>query len=147
MAFPTAECFATAMNLDACLERYSTQRTPIEALRSGKIKLRELTVIYGSRPVVGWISTWLIALSSMMDFEITDQQRKTTAAILSEDLYMLNLVEITLLFKRLFKGVYGVFYGKFNMQTILIAAREYRQERGKLVQKLSGQELHRLGLL
>ena len=139
--FPDAESFSVNMNLDVCMEKYAQYKTCKDALTSGKIKIRELAAIYGDRPVVGWLSTWLISIASIMDFEISNQQRKATALMLVEELYMLNMAEITLFFKRLQKGRYGIFYNKFNMQTILVAAKEFRNERGRELSKLSDSEI------
>ncbi len=96
--------------------------------------------MYGERPIVGWLSTWVINLAAVMDFDISEQQRRRTANMLIEELYMLNMAEITLFFKKLQKGDYGTFYGKFNVQTILIAAKQYRQQRGIILSRLPEKE-------
>jgi len=72
-----------------------------------------------------------------MGFEITDQQARETAQYIFEEVGMLNIAEITLLFKRIKKGKYGDFYGRFNGQLILKACREYRKERGNILTKMS----------
>lgn len=134
--YPDARLFAEGNNLDVCLERYAQYKSIKDALMARKIKIRELAATYGERPIAGWLSTWIIYLASIMDFEISEQQRRTTANMLIEELYMLNMAEITLFFKKLQKGDYGTFYNKFNVQTILIAAKQYRQQRGVILSKL-----------
>jgi len=101
------------------------------------IKIRELAACFDDETIQLWLEAWLVNLSQHMDFEINESQAKETAIALVEDLYMLNLAEITLLFRKIRKGYYGRFYGKFDMQTILTAARQYRIERGKILAGLS----------
>jgi hypothetical protein len=129
--YPNVEVFAIENNLYGCIKKYSCYKTSLDALLSGKAKLSELAAVYSERSLVGWIKVWLISLSQLMDFEISIEQAELTAIALLEDNYMFNIVEFTLFFSRIRKGHYGIFYGKFNMQTILIAAKDYRKERGK----------------
>ena len=75
-----------------------------------------------------------------MDFEVTPDQIDDTAKMLIQEISMFNLADITLLFNRIKKGHYGVFYGKFNPQLILVAAKEYRMERGRILSRLTTEE-------
>lgn len=143
-AFNTASEFAVEMNIDNCLLKYSEYNTEKLALQSGKIKIRELAEIYTEEKIIAWISTWLITISSHMDFDIQEQQIKTTSIFLLEEIYMLNLAEFTLFFKKLRKGLYGIFYGKFNIQTVVLAAIEYRKERGRILSALTTEEQSKL---
>lgn len=128
------------MNLDTCMERYMDIKTIDQALRSNKIKLRELAAIYTEKAIAAWIQAWLVNLASYMNFPITAQQAKTTAMFILEDCYMLNIVEFTLLFKKINRGNYGEFYGKFNGQIIISACKQYRSQRGKVLVSLSEEE-------
>lgn len=111
-------------------------RTVKDALLSGKLKLRQIAEVYDDESVSLFLETWLVQLARDMGFQISEAQARETAILLLEEIYMLNLSELTLLFKKIRKGDYGTFYGSFNMQTIVIAAKRYRQERGKEVLKL-----------
>jgi len=131
--YPTSELFAVEMNFDNCRKMYGEFSTSELALKSAKIKLRELSVIYSEREIIGWIQIWLIVLAKHMDFKIEPEQAEMTAIEILADMYMLNIAEFTLLFTRIKKGHYGIFYGKFNMQTILLACKQYRMERGTVL--------------
>lgn len=139
-AIPTAEQFAIQFNLDSCSERYIEYKDNLTAMKSLKIKLRELSQVYSERAVVAWIQTWLISLSMYMNFEITEQQAVSTATTILEECYMLNIVEFNLLFRKMKKGNYGIFYGKFNGQTIIKACIQFRKERGLILSRLSENE-------
>jgi hypothetical protein len=133
--FRTGRDFSSQFNLDFCLEQYSGYRTPGAALQSGKIKIRELVDCYGDRLIIAWLKAWLVNLSHYMDFDINTSQGHKTAMFILEECYMLNLAEISLLFKKIMKGNYGEFYNKFNGQIILRACREYRKERGRILSR------------
>src|SRR5680860_78760 len=85
--FSSASEFAVEMNIDSCLERYAEYNTEKLALTSGKIKIRELAEIYTEEKTIAWISTWLLTISSHMDFDISEQQIKTTSIFLLEEIY------------------------------------------------------------
>jgi len=138
--YPTVESFAIEMNLDSSLKKYIEYKSAESALKSRKIKIRELSAIYGESKISGWISLWLISLAKYMNFEISNEQSEITGIDILSDMYMLNIAEFTLLFSRIKKGHYGIFYGKFNMQTILIACKNYRSERGLIISKMSEAE-------
>lgn len=138
--FNSVEIFAVNMNLDNCIEKYSKFKTINEALRAKRVKLRELSRAYGENGIIAWIKTWLISIAMYMDFEITQEQAKGTALLILEEMYMLNMAEFTLLFKRMKKGKYGIFYGKFNGQTILRACKEFREERGGIISRMDEKE-------
>ena len=103
---------------------------------SDVIKISEIAQAYDEETVQLWLVAWLVNLSGVMDFSITEAQANETALFILEELYMLNVAELTLFFKRLKKGHYGIFYNKFNIQTILRAGKEYRMERGRELSKL-----------
>ena len=127
--FKTIEEFAMALNPDVCSTRYFNLRTVNSALVSGTIKMNELMMAYDEESAYLYLSAWLLKLSSVMDFEVTPDQIDDTAKMLIQEISMFNLADITLLFNRIKKGHYGVFYGKFNPQLILVAAKEYRMEK------------------
>lgn len=137
---PTGIEFGKKFNLDFCMEKYISVKTVEDALMGKKIKLRELSVAYGEEIIIGWIQAWLINLSRYMNFSITTQQAKTTAMFILEDCYMLNIVEFTLLFRKITRGNYGEFFGKFNGQIIMSACKQYRNQRGKILVALSEDE-------
>ena len=131
--FKEAKDFAVQFNLDKCLSKYMGIKSNTDGLNANTIKLRELADCYGDENVSNWIAAWLVSLSSKMDFQISPEQAITTSMFILEELYMINIAEFSLFFKRLLKGHYGVFYGKFNIQTILIACKEFRMQRGKIL--------------
>lgn len=142
--FNDAAQFSIEMNIDNCLIRYAEYNTEVIALKSGMIKIRELAELYTEESIIDWIGTWLLSVSAQMDFDITEQQVTTTAIFLLEEIYMLNLSEFSLFFKKLRQGKYGIFYGKFNMQTIVLAAMQYRKKRGAEISKMSTDEQQKL---
>lgn len=137
---PTGIDFGKTFNLDYCMEKYVNIKTVEDALKSKKIKLRELSFAYGEQVIIGWIQAWLINLSGYMNFSITEQQAKTTAVFILEDCYMFNLAEFTLLFRKIGRGNYGQFFGQFNGQIIMAACKEYRNQRGKILSGLPTDE-------
>jgi hypothetical protein len=138
--FPEVAKFANEFNLDSCTEKYLKFKTQDDALRSGMVKLSELCKAYNDKSITAWIQAWLINLAKYMDFSVTPEQVKSTAIAILEECYMLNLAEFTLLFRRILKGYYGIFYGKFNGQMIIGACISFRQERGKILAKMSTEE-------
>jgi hypothetical protein len=134
--YPNIELFAQDFNLDSCDERYIGIKTHLDGMESKTIKLRELSDCYGDENISNWIAAWLISISSYMNFEISTQQVRTTSLIILEELYMINIAEFTLFFKQLRKGKFGIFYGKFNGQTILMACKEFRLNRGNVLSGL-----------
>ena len=139
-SFPEIEMFAQNFNMNSCEERYIGIKTNLDGLQSKTIKLRELSDCYGDENICNWIAAWLISVSAYMNFEISSQQAKSTSMMILEELYMLNIAEYTLFFKQLRKGIFGIFYGKFNGQTILVACKEFRKNRGKILSNLSEKE-------
>lgn len=132
---PDSKKFLVEFNFQSCDRRYESIKTLEDAYLSDKIKIRELANCYSEETVILWIETWLTYLSKLMDFKISPEQSNMTSRFIIEELYMLNIAEITMFFRRLIKGKYGEFYGKFNPQKILVSAMEYRKERGKIVVK------------
>lgn len=140
----TGKEFLLEFNFDACLNRYLKFKTEDLALKSHKFKLREIGKLYAPEVPVRLIELWLFNTSKFMAWEMTDQQVRETAIYLYEELCMLNLAELTLFFKKLKKGVYGTFYGKFDGMKICSFAREYRMARGQILSKLPEEEQKRL---
>lgn len=130
--------------MDNCIQKYIEFKTVEDALKSEKIKLRELTSIYSEKAIVLWIQAWLVSLASYMNFSITEQQAKTTSIFILEDCYMFNIVEFTLLFKKLSRGSFGEFYGKFNGQIIVLACKQYREQRGKILNSMTYDEQRKI---
>jgi hypothetical protein len=134
--YPTGNRFVVDMNMDSCMEKYCIYKTIKEAHLSRKAKLIDLSHAYGEELVMAWIEAWLVNLAAYMNFDISNQQSSETAMFILEELFMLNIPEFTLLFKRIKKGRYGEFYGRFNGQIILRACKEFRIERGNIISKL-----------
>ena len=134
--------FVVQFNLDYCLKRYSEIKTAESALLSNKIKVRELAKVYTEDAVLVWIESWIANLAAFKDISIEESQVKKTAMFILEEVYMLNLAELTLLFKRIMKG--SIFYNKFDGTTIIHAARDYRQERGRILSKMSTEQYKEL---
>ena len=141
---PTGAEFTTMFNLDSCTEKYLKYKSVEECLTTGMIKLREISAAYGDKLMVAWVQAWLINLAMYMNFEISKEQVKTTAIMILEECYMLNIAEYTFMFRRILKGHYGIFYGKYNGQTIINACVEFRKERGKILAKLSSEQQKQL---
>lgn len=132
--------FLTEFNFDNCLKRYSDFKTEELALKSNKLKLREIAETYNQQTPVSLIEIWLLNMSMFMGWEVTDQHIRETALYIYEDNSFLNLAEITLFFKKLKKGIYGTFYGKFDGLKICSAVREYRMQRGQILSRMPESE-------
>lgn len=139
-AFPEAQRFLVEFNLESCTKLYDSAKTPLAALRTKKLNLREIGEIYNQEIPKLLIEGWLITLGDIMDFDVSSLQARQTAQFVFEETKMLNLAELTLLFKRIQTGFYGPFYGKFNPQIICIDCREYRKERGAIISRLTTEE-------
>jgi hypothetical protein len=135
-AYPNAIEFANEFNLDSTINRYIDVKTNIDGYLKDTIKLRELSECYGDKNISNWIAAWLVSLSSKMEFQITPDQAGLTSRLILEELYMINISEFSLFFKSLLKGKYGIFYGKFNIQTIILACKEFRKERTKAINQM-----------
>jgi hypothetical protein len=144
--FETAKDFAVQFNLDECVSKYISIKTNLDGIKANTIKLRELSDCYGDGNISNWIAAWLVSISSKMDFPISTEQATTTSVLILEELYMINISEFTLFFKRLLKGDYGIFYGKFNMQTIICACKEFRMQRGKVILMMNSEDQEKYGL-
>lgn len=139
-AFAAGKDFLVQFNYDYCADRYEKYNTPKLALMSGMVKLNEVSKVYNRKTPIIMLKLWLVNLSLFMGFDLPDQQARETGQYIYEEVNMLNLAEITLLFRRIKKGHYGEFYGKFNGQIVLRACREYRSERGRILAKLDEKE-------
>jgi hypothetical protein len=138
--YSTAKDFAMQFNMDYCTSKYIAVKTNLDGIQTNTVKLRELSDCYGDENITNWISAWLIVLANKMDFQISPEQVGTTSILILEELYMINIAEFTLFFKKLLKGSYGIFYGKFNIQTILLACKEFRMQRGKVISKMGTED-------
>jgi len=140
MHFKDAKSFMTEFNLDATIVRYIGHKTQLDAIHANTIKLREIAGAYSEKNTLLWIELWLASFCKFMDFEITDTASQATAMYLLEELYMVNLTEFSLFFKWLQKGKYGSFFGKFDGQKIIQAARQFRIDRGREISKMKTDE-------
>lgn len=142
--FPAGKDLLVALNFESCLSRYSGYNTQHLALLSGMVKLREIANTYNQQTPILLIEAWLFQLTKFMGWEVEDCQIRQTALFLYEDNSFWNLPELTLFFKKLSKGQYGMFYGKFDGLKICSAAREYRFQRGMIISKMTEEEQKQL---
>jgi len=137
--YPSGASFINKFNFDYCMSEFKANSYSA-ALRINVLKLREIASAYNEDTPKILIEAWLVNFSTFIGVEITSQQCRETAGFLYEEGYMLNLAELTFFFKRLKKGYYGKFYGKFDGMSIISACRTYRMERGKLIASMSEAE-------
>lgn len=138
--FETPKSFAVQYNADNCIIEYSAIKTNLQGIKSNTVKLRELVDCFGEQNIWAWISSWLVNLSGFMDFKISPVQAKTTAILILEEMGNINISEFTLFFKKLRKGDYGLFFGKFNGQIILQGCKKFRTARGIVLNKMKFDE-------
>lgn len=119
------------MNHANCIERYSGKLTVESALKSDLIKLSELKTIYKENTPFYFIESWLLQLNIFVNTEnkLSGEQIKELARYVYDEVYMLNIAEFTLLFKRIKNGHYGVFYNRIDATQIVAWCRLYRAER------------------
>jgi len=132
----TPEQFVAQFTPEYCIRKYDDIKTIREASLTGYFKLREVKHVYGRSTVHAWLIYWIVDLCRVMDFEIDDYQIEQASMFLYDNIYMLNVSEVSLFFKKVKSGEFGIFYGKFNLQTLLIAAIEYRKQRGLEISKM-----------
>lgn len=135
--YPEFTKFALTYNPDACLVRYDIYQTEKAALLSETLRLNQLTSVYSKDAAVGWIGTWIVKICEQLKLELEDYQVKIDALLLYSEIYMFNLAEVSLFFKKFMLGHYGHFYGKFNIQILSTAARQYRSTRGKILSNMT----------
>lgn len=136
--------FIAQFNPDFCSERYDYLNNETLALQSKMIKLSELQYAYLPDTAIDLIRAWLTNVSIYCRLETDTQVVKEIARELYKEIFMLNLAEFTLFFSRLKRGYYGVLYGRFDGMMIASAAREYRQQRGVILSKLSEEEQNQI---
>jgi hypothetical protein len=140
----TGDKFITRFNFDYCADRYRNIETVRQGIVAKMVTLREIAETYNEKTPVLMLHAWLINLSMFMGFEITKQQARETAQYMFEELRGLSLPLVTILFKRIKKGRYGEFYGRFNGQKILIACSEFRNEYRKEMAWIENQKQLRM---
>jgi hypothetical protein len=123
-------------NYDFCRKRYKFLDTQELALKSNLIKLSELIDVYSEDTPVDLLRAWLLNMSIYLGLDVDGQVIKEIARELYEEIFMLNIAELTLLFSRIKRGYYGSFYGRFDGITIISAAREFRSARGFIISRL-----------
>jgi hypothetical protein len=142
----SGEKFLQQFNFDYCADRYKHILTVRDAIAVNMITLREIAETYNEKTPELLLQAWLVNLAMFLCVEITPQQARETSRYMIEEIRSLSLPLITILFKRLKKGKYGEFYGKFNGQKILIACIDFRKEVRKEIVWLENQnQLKMLG--
>lgn len=140
--FPDSDSFTNEMNHRACLERYKGYDTVEKATKSSLIKISELKEIYSERTPELFIRSWLLQLNLFVNVEnkLSEHQIIELASYMYDEIYMLNLAELTLLFKRIKNGHYAPFYNRIDATQILIICREFRRERAKYFIEIQDKE-------
>lgn len=110
------------------------------ALKSGMLKLADLQFAYNKESSIDLIRAWLMNLSIYLGLDSDENVIKDIARQLYSEIFMLNMAEFTLFFSRLKKGYYGSMYGRFDGLMICNSAREYRQQRGMILSRLTEEE-------
>ena len=133
--FPQPELFVSFMNHANCLTRYSDKLTIKSAYESDLITLSELANIYSSSTPFHFIESWLLQLNIFVNTEnkLSGEQIKELARYMYDEIYMLNMAELTLLFKRIKNGHYGQFYNRIDSTQLVSWCRMYRWERSKVI--------------
>lgn len=123
------------MNHANCLTRYSNKLTISDAYKSDLIKLSDLRDIYSLMTPFYFIESWLLQLNIFINTEnkLSGEQIKELANYMYDEIYMLNMAELTLLFKRIKNGHYGVYYNRIDATQIVSWCRQYRLERSKCI--------------
>jgi len=137
--FETPTEFIVFMTHENCLTRYDSKLTIQEALKSDLIKLLDLKSIYNENTPVHFIESWLLQLNIFVNTEnkLSGGQIKELAKYMYDEIFMLNMAELTLLFKRIKSGFYGVFYNRIDGTQLVQWCREYRKERSKYLISLT----------
>jgi hypothetical protein len=102
--FNTAREFVIEFDLSNSMQRYAAVKTNLDGLKTKTVKLRELTASYGEENVQNWIRAWLLTLVCELDVTISSIQVQTTSILLLEILYMANISEFNLFFKKVISG-------------------------------------------
>jgi len=131
--FPTSDLFTANMNHQTCIERYKAFDTLEKATKSKLIKICELKEIYSDRVPELFIRSWLLQLNLFVNVEnkLSEPQIIELSSYMYDEIYMLNMAEFTLLFKRIKNGHYAPFYNRIDATQLLIICREFRKERAK----------------
>ena len=126
-----------------CVKRYHHINTLEKAYLTKYLKLSELESIYNPQTPLFFIEAWLNGLIIFLGFEkvLADYQLTEIAQYIYDEIKFLNIVEFTLLFKRIKTGHYGEFYGRISGTDLIRWCREYRKERGRVLSKLPSGEL------
>lgn len=132
--------FLEKFNPDFCFDRYEHLNKVETALISGMLRISDIQFAYGKETSIDLIRAWLMNLSVYFGLDSDENVIKDIAKQLYSEIFMLNLAEFTLFFSRLKKGYYGLMYGRFDGLMICNSAREYRQQRGLILSKLSEDE-------
>lgn len=116
-----------------CLDRYESKLNVFEAMKADLIKLFDLKSIYSEKTPVHFIESWLLQLNIFIntDNKLSGEQIKELAKYMYDEIFMLNMAELTLLFKRIKSGFYGAFYNRIDGTQLVQWCREYRKERSK----------------
>jgi len=134
--YPEQVKFIEGFNHSAVIRRYEAIKTVGDAYSKTYVKLFELKQIYTENTPIFLIESWLNNLAMILGLPVLDEQVKELAFLIYEEVFFLNIAELTLLFKYIKKGKYGSFYGRIDPAEILRWCRAYRQERGNYISKL-----------
>lgn len=92
--------------------------------------LNEFRKEYGREWLIGYVSMWLIELNdnSNVKTKMTDNQMEFTAERII-DTYSLKVTDLTLFFRNVKEGEYGLFYENLSTEKIMEWLSEYFDER------------------
>ena len=67
-----------------------------------------------------YMMAWLVYLNEVLSLnkQMSEEQIRLCAQMILDDYYMLNVADLTLLFKRVLKGDYGEFYERLSIDKI-----------------------------
>lgn len=142
--FGTPTEFIVFMTHENCLSRYEGKLSIQDALKSDLIKLFDLKSIYNENTPVHFIESWLLQLNIFVNTEnkLSGSQIKELSRYMYDEIFMFNLAELTLLFKRIKSGFYGVFYNRIDGTQLVQWCREYRKERSKYMILMNDEKIN-----
>lgn len=133
--YPNQLQFITEMNHSNCIIRYRKIKTVLDCLKFDSIKLSDLKLVYNENTPFQFLRSWLLQLNLFVNVEsdkkLSEDQIIELSRYMYDEIFLLNMAEITLLFERIKTGFYFQFYNRIDATQIISACRSYRKERSK----------------
>jgi hypothetical protein len=78
-----------------------------------------------------YMMAWLVYLNEVLGLNkpMSEEQIRLCAQMILDDYYMLNVADLTLMFRRVLKGDYGEFYERLSIDKIQKIFKAYFEER------------------